>query len=126
MDVNKNPLLQLYSISLEQVRHHARLFAETWIPIIIFISVFGTLGFFVSRDLFHFQVPLGFRLFMTLLGYLIGYAFLHALAWRSEEGEQAREITTRIAAILEGKKELDTTEIGELLVLKETPKTSQA
>lgn len=116
MNIGKDELLQLYSIALEESRHHARLFTQTWISTLVFITGIATVGFFACMYLFDFVVPLHFRLFMITVGLVVAHFFLWPLLQHALHAEECLKITNRIEAILKGETDEKTGSIGDLLL----------
>jgi len=118
MAIDKNMLIKLYSIALEEARHHDQLYTQTWTPVILATSVVGTLGLIIWRYFLTPEALFSFKLFMTLLGILLGYFFIWSASRHTAEGDICRDIANKIEGILMGKTNEETLKIGDLLVVQ--------
>lgn len=115
MAIDKNLLIELYSIALEEARNHAQAYTQTWIAAVVIAgAAFGTLAFLFKEASPVFK---GSMMWIFIgLGFLIGLFFYHSIAYHSVEGTKCREKAKEIGLILSGKMDDKTPELQELLI----------
>ena len=120
MVIDRPQYIELYSIAMEEVRHHHRLYTETWIAGIFMTSAFFAGLYFLSR--FLSTVPslasMPFRLFVIILGSLVMTAFYGVTMRRGVIAETCRETAKELEGILAGETDEKTFKIGDLLLTR--------
>jgi len=118
MTIDRNQYIELYSMAMEEARHHERLYTQIWTAALIAISVVGTLSFIIRHYFFGAELPANFRWLMTILSIVLGYFFLWSVSRHAVEGDSCRDIANKIEGILAGKTREETIKIGDLLVVQ--------
>jgi len=115
MAIDKDLLIELYSISLEEARNHMQLYTQIWVAAVVIAGVaFGTLGFLFREP----SIVLSGSILWTLIGIgsLVGLFFYHSIAYHSVEAHNCREKAKEIGLILAGKTQDETPKLEELLI----------
>ena len=117
--VDKNKLLELYSIVLEEARHHDRLYTQTWIGGVIALGIFLA----VLSSAFEVITVLTLKRLLVLsalvLGYLMALAFYWSTCRHGREGRECRNIARNIEGILVGKTPEETIKLDMMKKVKE-------
>ena len=118
MDIDRNQLLELYSVAFEEARHHDRLYTQTWIGGIIALGIF--LAVLSSTFEIITILPLKRLLLLSalVLGYLMVLAFYWSICRHGREGRNCRDIARSIENILAGKTSEEAIRLDNLLVMK--------
>ena len=119
MSIDRNQYIELYSIAMEEVRHHHRLYTEIWIAGIFMTSVFFG-GLYLLSGLLS-TVPslasMPVRLSIIIFGSLIIMAFYTEAMWRGVIADTCRGIAKKLEDILAGKTAEDAIKLDNLLFI---------
>lgn len=100
---DKNDYIRLYSVAMEEVRHHHRVYTQTWIAGIPITGVFFSALYFLSREEVLRTRPIMW--FAIFFGSLVMVTFYWVTMQRGMIAEHCREIAKKLEDILAGKKE---------------------
>jgi len=115
MAIDKDLLVELYSISLEEARNHMRLYTQTWIAAAVITGVaFGALVSLFREPSFVLRGSIMWTLIG--IGSLLGLGFYHSIAYHSVEARNCRGKAKEIGLILAGKTQDETPKLEELLI----------
>jgi len=103
MAIRKNQLLELYSVVLEEARHHDRLYTQTWVGGLIALGIFLAALSPISGIITALALKRLLLLSALVLGYLIVLAFYWSICRHGREGRKCRDIARNIEDILTGK-----------------------
>lgn len=121
MAIDRTQYIKLYSIAMEEVRHHHRLYTEIWIAAIFMASGFFTALYFLSS--FLSSIPslasMPVRLSIIIFGSLIIVAFYWEAMWRGVIADTCRGIAKKLEDILAGKTPEDAIKLDNLLLTHE-------
>ena len=116
MGIDRDYYITLYSIAMEEVRHHHRLYTEIWVAGIFMGGVFFTALYFLSGRPY---LTRPFMIFITVFGCLVMVTFYWVSMRRGIIAERCREIAKELEDILAGKRQDDTLELANLLLTQQ-------
>ena len=113
--VDKNHLLQLYSIALEEARNHDRLYTQTWVAGVVLASAASGALLYYSEEP---SVVLRCSAMWVLIGVgvFVGSLFYNSIAFYGVEARNCRRKAREIGSVLAGKKQDKPPKIEQLLV----------
>ena len=116
MAVDKNKLLELYSIVLEEARHHDRLFTQIWVAGVIAGGILLTA---LSLSLRQPSLVSKSSLLWPVIGFgsLLLMCFYWSICRHASEARKCRDIARNIEDILTGKIPEEAIKLNNLLVM---------
>ena len=117
MTIDKDQLMQLYSLVLGEARHRDRLYGQTWVSGVALASAaFGAMGYLFSQPSFVLRSPIMWAL--IAVGFLVALLFYRSLAYNGVLGRSCREQAKKIELILAGKKQEEVPKLEDLLITR--------
>lgn len=116
MSTNRDKYIELYSVAMEEARHHDRLYTQTWTSGIIALGVvLAALGLAKEFSPVFGALP---AWPVVGLGSLIILMFYWSTCRHGSEGRKCRDIARRIEDILAGNTPEESIKLDNLLIMK--------
>lgn len=108
MAIDKNMLIKLYSIALEEARHRDRLYTQTWMAVAIAGSVFlAAAGLFLKQQpsIISECYMTAFKIGLVSLGTCLAFFFTYSVFRLARERKICWEVAEKIEGVWMGNKE---------------------
>lgn len=114
--VDRNEILEIYSIILGDGRHHAMLYTQIWVGGLIGLGALLTALSFIFDIISDLALKRLLLLSVLILGYLMVLAFYWSICQHAKKGLYCRNVARSIEDILTGRTPEEATKLDNLLM----------